>query len=680
MPDSTPHDRLTYLDFDLEIGPGQGREYPVAVLRSPAGEARETLRFPFDELQLESRLKDVQIALLRSGGKRRQILSPEEQAVQAFGGALFNALFTGDVRSRYDVSQERAAQSDRGLRVKLRITAPELAALPWEFLYDSRQADYVCMSRNTPLVRYLECPQPVQPLAVTPPLRVLGLIASPSDQESLDASRERRRVEDALKALVQRGLVELVWWDEGQTWRDVQRALRGGPWHVFHFVGHGGFDRSRDEGLVVLPDDDGRSRFLPASDLARLLAVHRTLRLVVLNACEGAAGGQDVFSSTASILVRRGIPAVLAMQYAITDRAAVEFARGFYEALADGLPVDAAVSDARQAVSLAVTNTVEWGTPVLHMRAPDGLLFNLAAALVQPKPTPSATAPTPAQPKPVLAEPARSAPPAVLTVDKPIRMELVRIPAGEFLMGSDPARDKDARDDEKPQHRVYLPDFYLARTPVTNAQFEAFVKSTRRRTTAEEAGFGWAWTGTKWEQVKGADWRHPGGPKTGIAQKADHPVVQVSWEDAAAFCQWLSEAAGGPFRLPSEAEWEKAARGAAARLYPWGDEPPTDKLCNFNMNVRDTTPVGAYPGGATPVTGILDLAGNVWEWCSDWYDANYYTNSPERSPAGLASGQYRVLRGGSWDLDQWSVRAAVRNWDNPDFRNGYLGFRCARSP
>jgi hypothetical protein len=130
MPDSTAQDHLAYLDFDLEIGPGQGREYPVAVLRSPAGEARETLYFPFDDLQLESRLKDLQIALLRSGGKRRQMLSPEEQAVQTFGGTLFNALFTGEVRSRYDVSQERAAQGEKGLRVKLRIAAPELAALP----------------------------------------------------------------------------------------------------------------------------------------------------------------------------------------------------------------------------------------------------------------------------------------------------------------------------------------------------------------------------------------------------------------------------------------------------------------------------------------------------------------------------------------------------------------------
>ena len=370
--------------------------------------------------------------------------------------------------------------------------------------------------------------------------------------------------------------------------------MRGGPWHVFHFVGHGGFDTNRDEGVIVLVDDDGRSRRLLAGELARLLAVHRTLRLAVLNACEGArGGGLDIFSSTASILVRRGIPAVLAMQYEITDRAAVEFARGFYEAVADGLPVDASVSEARQAVSLAVTNTVEWGTPVLHMRAPDGLLFDLAAVAPAAPPLEqqaggaasgkrAAHSPAQAQsaqtstgaPIPVMAEPARLTPPAIITLEKPIRLELVRIPAGGFLMGSDPAVDKDARDEEKPQHRVHLPDFYIGKVPVTNVQFEVFVKARSYKTTAEKAGSGTAWTGSKWDWVKGADWRHPGGPKTGIAQKADHPVVQVSWEDAVAFCTWLSEATGQA-RLPAEAEWEKATRGISGRLYPWGNEPRT---------------------------------------------------------------------------------------------------------
>ncbi len=368
---------LNYFDFELEIGLGRGRQYPVSVVRSPAGEARETMRFPFDELALENRLKDLQIALLRSGGKRRQVLSPEEQAVQDFGRDLFNALFTGEVRSRYDVSQARAWRESTGLRLKLRIQAPELAALPWEFLYDPRQAEYICLSRHTPVVRYLELPQVIQPLTVAPPLRILGMIASPRDLPTLDTEREKERVERAIKDLRAHGLVDLTWL-ERQTWRDLQREMRGGPWHVFHFIGHGGFDRNVDEGFIALADEEGQTHRLPATQLGRLLSDHASLRLVLLNSCEGARGSErDIFSSNAAILVRRGIPAVLAMQYEITDRAAIEFARAFYEALADGLPVDAAMVEARKAVSLAVTNTVEWGTPVLYLRTPDGILFQV---------------------------------------------------------------------------------------------------------------------------------------------------------------------------------------------------------------------------------------------------------------------------------------------------------------
>lgn len=124
---------MNYLDFEIEISPGSGREYPVAIVRSPAGEARETMKFPFDELALRDRLQKLQIALLRSGGRRRSFLSQEEQTVQEFGQALFNALLTGELRSRYDVSQREAAQKGLGLRFKLRIQSPELAALPWEF-------------------------------------------------------------------------------------------------------------------------------------------------------------------------------------------------------------------------------------------------------------------------------------------------------------------------------------------------------------------------------------------------------------------------------------------------------------------------------------------------------------------------------------------------------------------
>jgi hypothetical protein len=263
----------SYLDFELEIGSGQGRDYPVAVVRSPAGEARETMRFPYDELALEYHLKDLQIALLRLGGRRRQFFSPEEQAVQDFGRTLFDALLVGEVRVRYDVSQREAASQGKGLRLKLRIQPPDLDALPWEFLYDPRQAEYVCLSRNTPVVRYLELPQPTPPLSVKPPLRILGMVASPRGLPALDVGCEKERVERAIQGLQANGSVDLTWLP-GQTWRDLQRAMRGGPWHVFHFIGHGGFDRNRDEGFLALANEEGETHRLSATQLGRLLADH----------------------------------------------------------------------------------------------------------------------------------------------------------------------------------------------------------------------------------------------------------------------------------------------------------------------------------------------------------------------------------------------------------------------
>jgi hypothetical protein len=367
-----------YLDFELEIGLGQGREYPVTVLRSPSGEAHGTLHFPYDESALESRLKDLQIALLMTAETRRRLPTLEEQPVRRFGQELFDALLAGEIRSAYDVSWRQAEAQGKGLRVKLRVQSPALAGLPWEFLYDPREGEYLCLMSDRPVVRYIEAVQPMQPLQVIPPLRILGMAASPTGLAALDVEQEKLRLAKATEELQGQGLVE-VRWLEGQTWRDLQRAMRGGPWHIFHFVGHGGFDPVRDEGLIVVAGDDGGPQYLTATDFSRLLADHKPLRLVLLNACEGARGGsQDIFSSTASRLVRRGIPAVVAMQYPITDRVAVEFARSFYESLADGLPADAAVAEARKTVSIAVTGTLEWGTPVLFMRAADGAMFDLA--------------------------------------------------------------------------------------------------------------------------------------------------------------------------------------------------------------------------------------------------------------------------------------------------------------
>jgi hypothetical protein len=369
---------MEYLDFELRIMPGGGREYPVSVLQSPAGETSATMRFPFDTLALQNQLQGIEIAVLRSGGTRRDVASDEPQmGVREFGRKLFESLMSDTVRETYRRSQDRARVSGKGLRVRLRIEAPELASLPWEYLFDPAEGDFVCLSTDTPLVRYLEFDRPPEALTIQPPLSILGVIASPSDRPALDVSREKQRVDAAIAGLRGAGLLTLTWLG-GSTWRDLQKAMRQGQYHIFHFIGHGGFDSAAGEGVIALTDDQGKSSLLSATQLGRLLADHQSLRMVILNSCLGAKGSTtDVFSSTASILVRRGVSAVVAMQYEISDLAAIEFSRSLYEALADGMPVDAAVAEARKAISLSVNNTVEWGTPVLHMRAPDGKLFNI---------------------------------------------------------------------------------------------------------------------------------------------------------------------------------------------------------------------------------------------------------------------------------------------------------------
>jgi eukaryotic-like serine/threonine-protein kinase len=267
-------------------------------------------------------------------------------------------------------------------------------------------------------------------------------------------------------------------------------------------------------------------------------------------------------------------------------------------------------------------------------------------------------------------------------------MVMVYVPAGEFLMGSSPA-DTEANDNEKPQHRVYLDTFWIDRTEVTNAMFARFVTETGHKTDAENFGQSYVFNVTikGWEQTKGADWQHPRGPGSDIKGLEQHPVVQVSWDDAVAYCRWAGQ------RLPTEAEWEKAARGTDGRKYPWGAEGVAGNLLNFadrNLDVswadksvddgyQFTAPVDTYPAGTSPYRA-LDMAGNVWEWVADRYNEKYYANSPAENPQGPDSGDLRVPRGGSWTDPLRNVRAAVRYGRAPDDRLDAVGFRCARSP
>jgi serine/threonine-protein kinase len=237
-------------------------------------------------------------------------------------------------------------------------------------------------------------------------------------------------------------------------------------------------------------------------------------------------------------------------------------------------------------------------------------------------------------------------------------MELCLVPAGEFLVGSP---EGEGFDREHPQHTVYLDAYYIGRSPVTQRQYARFVRDTGHRLPHWSSIFAKKYN---WDESRKA-------PPHG---KENHPIVLVSWGDAVAYCEWAG------LQLPTEAEWEKAARGIDGRSYPWGDQEPTERLCNFNDNERGTTAVGRYsPQGDSPY-GCADMAGNVDEWCADWYDEDYYSRSPPENPAGPDSGEYRVVRGGSWGRSSWphGVHITRRVGYNPDKTSDIVGFRCAR--
>jgi formylglycine-generating enzyme required for sulfatase activity len=974
----------SYINFDLSIERDRDN-YRAHVLQSCAGEGSFEFSLPFAPHELENLI--LRMGHTRRGTRGRGADSDEVFAAKEFGSRLFGAIFQGDVYACLRASLEESQSNAQGLRVLLRLP-PDLAHLPWEYLYNPAWNQFFSLSIDTPLVRYLELTPPIRPLAASLPLRVLVVIASPADYEPLDVEREWHDLQAGLEPLVARGLV-VVDRLEKPSLLALQRKLRHTDYHIFHFIGHGVFDERKQDGLLVFSDEHGRGRPLSGQDLGTLLRDHRSLRLALLNACEGArAAKDDPFAGVAHRLVQMGLPAVIAMQFEISDAAAILFAEEFYTALADGYGVDAALGDARKAI-FASGDSVEWGTPVLFSRTLDGRIFDwVATSPTRTESTPLAgtsihtaqdvttsnhpnvtqitqTSVTPAptdlpsqslsaseiahlyedglsayyleewdhacdcfravldahpayrdtaarlkhvqqqldlaqryqqaheyleslqwqsalallealaneapsyrdiaqrlqqarqqvhlqslyadatrqsqsgawqavidsfaqiaklqpncpDPQNLLAtahgrlaeqqqqetlagyyrdalqvigeqhwgeavrlleqiqtaqagyretprllakaraEMARQKPPestklpwmiqnpqtlpdievlrgadpgavarwaaevlagqddhlrqgtlaltaglshqslvslltrfleneheasalraraawalsklaaqpdaalwrALQAARQPsndlllkssatwtwcelgrfAELGLVKVPAGEFLMGSDPNMDADASDDEKPQHRLTLPAFYIAKYPVTVAEWRAYI------------------------QVSGRKWDHA----DDLRGSDNHPAVMVSWTEALAYAQWSG------LTLPSEAEWEKAARGTDGRIYPWGNEW-REKLANTSeYSAKGTTPVGQFsPGGDSPYQ-CADMTGNIFEWTrSQW---NSYPYNPQDGREELQSNNLRVMHGGAYHNARSYVRCAFRINAIPEGRDLGSGFRVA---
>ncbi|MFN0068534.1 MAG: CHAT domain-containing protein [Limisphaerales bacterium] len=367
-----------YLDFDLRIR-REGDGYCAEVIQSPAGTGRHLFVNPFSDLELENYL--LKIGQRASGMRRAD--TPESRAAREFGSRLYEAVFQGDLHGCFRSSCDAAKRREAGLRVRLWLgEVPELADLPWEYLYQPQQRQFLALSKETPLVRHLELSDVKTPLAVKPPLRALVVVATPEDQDPLNVQHEVQKLRDAVKDLEERNLLvlELL---PAPTLDALQRQLRKGDYHIFHFIGHGAFDPNSQESVLLFEDDRKRSHPVSGHDLGVYLRDEPTLRLAILNACEGArAARNDPFAGVAQGLVLKGVPAVIAMQFAVSDAAAITFAHGFYSALADGLPVDASLGEARKSI-FAKGNAVEWGTPVLYLNAPDGRIFDVDTSGVE---------------------------------------------------------------------------------------------------------------------------------------------------------------------------------------------------------------------------------------------------------------------------------------------------------
>ena len=341
-----------------------------------------------------------------------------------------------------------------------------------------------------------------------------------------------------------------------------------------------------------------------------------------------------------------------------------------------------------QAPEATVTPTLPAATATLRVATATHTLLPPSAT---PSPTEppldptSTSAPPAATPTRAPATPTLTPIPTMLPVTVETRtrgldgMVMVYVPEGEFWMGSS-ALDRSALNDEKPQHNVYLDAFWIDQTEVTVAQFRTFSQATGYLTLAETRGWADAWVerAGEWQVVRGADWQHPFG--SGSTTEADQPVVQIAWADATAYCAWV----GGS--LPTEAQWEKAARGTDGRIFPWGNlfDGTLLNYCDASCTYGDSSfddgypfmaPVRSYPAGTSPY-GALDMAGNVWEWTADRYNAGYYAESPGINPAGPENGGNRVLRGGSWNHDRYGMRAASRLDCTPNTAVDNFGFRC----
>lgn len=723
-------------DFEVEIARRIGDRFDVKWSSSASGEVRASvgLSQSVDALLAAA---DAAVSGARSAAGARTFTpddtTPADVRGASVGQVLFDMLFSEpEVRAALERCVTRAEAEKAGVRLKLTLNmhdegVADLARLPWELLHDDSQYKHFALRDGFPIVRYLEVPKRFEVEDFTPPLRILVISANPRQDLALDRERDNLR-----KALAGVAGVALTFVEDASIQRVAEAATRartdGRAIHVVHYMGHADFHQGH--GVLLLHKEGGGDEQVDAEAFARALQAAGQVRLVFLNACNtaqsAASTGTDPFAGVATSLVFEGIPAVVAMQRPVPDAAAIVLAKHFYARIAEGWPVDAAVSEGRRQMSYAAGTSLDWAIPVLFMRTPTGDIFprpaapemgrraglpawlKLAAAAAagvaivaaavfrfsgrdvtpargESEAVAATLAPSTAEPTKAAEAPARPAGDAVVVPPvpagdpastgggRPGDMRFVKLEAGTFDMGS-PSGEMGRSSSEGPVHRVSVAAFELGAYEVTVDQFAAYADANP---TLDLSGCH-AYKG-RWILDAALNWRRPG-----FEQSGRDPVVCVSWLDALGYVAWLNAARPSiTYRLPSESEWEYAARGGTDGARFWRQDYES---CAYAVSAFESAMCPAQRGRTREVgtrtangAGLHDMLGNALEWTADCWNGSYSGAPGDGQPWTTGQCDFRVVRGGSWFHGLDRIRSAFRDRFSPRFRSNQIGFRVVRT-
>ncbi len=359
---------MHYEDFKVVITEISSERYAVAVTYSPAGEAYNTTTFPFLE-----ELQGLLPQLWKLSSSAKVTFEHEESSCrrhfELMGQKLFESLMVEEVLSCYDLSRYKVARQGKGLRIRLTLQSARIAALPWELMFDSRCGDFIALSRYISIVRHIDLQNHDSIETEKLPLRILFACVSSNDVCEEEGKASDYTLRSMFAELEERGVVH-VEWIIGGTWREIYRVLSENSWHIFHFIGYGSLDEDHWQGLVWLTNAFNKACAFSSAQLARLLADHQSLLLVILGVCKGGHNNSEqIFSSAAAALVCQGVPSVVSMQSDVTYKGVMKFACLFYESLLAGQPFDTAIAEARIALSLEEIDSFEWTSPVVYVRS-----------------------------------------------------------------------------------------------------------------------------------------------------------------------------------------------------------------------------------------------------------------------------------------------------------------------